>query len=260
MLQTVDRALLVLLGFDRSRREWGVTQVAAEFGWDKSVTHRLLATLAHRGFLASDPVSRRYRIGPAVLHLHQAWNRSGSLAMLAEPVLEELTEGSGHTSVLAVPDSFHMRCVAAVDGNTGPLRFYPLAGELYPAHAGATSKAYFAYLPDEERRRLFQDRPMARFTERTVTDIGVLEEQFRQVREQGYAVSEGEYDPGVATLALPVFLHEAPVATISIGSSRCGPGELLDDLATLREAASQLERRLSTPPPRRPAPQTSPTH
>lgn len=251
MLQTVDRALLVLLAFDRSRREWGVTQVAAEFGWDKSVTHRLLSTLAHRGFLVSDPISRRYRIGPAVLHLHQAWKRSGSLAMLAEPVLEELTGDSGHTSVVAVPDNFHMRCVAAVDGTTGPLRFYPLAGELYPAHAGATSKAFFAHVPDEERRRLFQDRPMARFTDRTVTDIDALEDQFRQIREQGYALSEGEYDPGVATLALPVFVRESPVATISIGSSRCGATELLDDLATLRAATCQLERRLSTPPARR---------
>src|SRR5690349_17344891 len=108
MLQTVHRALLVLLAFDRSRQERGVTQVAAEFGWDRWVAHGLLATLAHRGFLASDPISRRYRIGPAVLDLHQAWKRSGSLAMLAEPVLDELTEQTGHTSVLAVPDNFHM--------------------------------------------------------------------------------------------------------------------------------------------------------
>jgi IclR family acetate operon transcriptional repressor len=42
LLQTVDRALLVLLGYERSRPDWGVTEVAREFGWDTSVPHRTL--------------------------------------------------------------------------------------------------------------------------------------------------------------------------------------------------------------------------
>ncbi|NEE27272.1 IclR family transcriptional regulator, partial [Streptomyces sp. SID7982] len=77
---------------------------------------------------------------------------------------------TGDTVLFCLPDSFHMRCVAAEEGETGPLRYYPLVGELYPAHAGATSKSYYAYLPDEQRHRLFRGRPMARFTDRTVTE------------------------------------------------------------------------------------------
>lgn len=155
-LQTVDRALLVLLAFERTRPDWGVTEVAEEFGWDTSVAQRLLATLAGRGFLVSDPATRRYRIGPAVLRLGRLWERSGSLELLAGPVLEELRRVTGDTVLFCLPDSFHMRCVAAEEGETGPLRYYPLVGELYPAHAGATSKSFYAYLPDEQRHRLFR--------------------------------------------------------------------------------------------------------
>ena len=38
----------MLLAFDREHPEWGVTEVATEFGLDKSVAQRLLAALAYR--------------------------------------------------------------------------------------------------------------------------------------------------------------------------------------------------------------------
>jgi len=253
-LQTVDRALLVLLAFERTRPDWGVTEVAAEFGWDTSVAQRLLATLAGRGFLVSDPATRRYRIGPAVLRLGRLWERSGSLELLAGPVLEELRRVTGDTVLFCLPDSFHMRCVAAEEGEAGPLRYYPLVGELYPAHAGATSKSFYAYLPDEQRHRLFRGRPMARFTDRTVTDPDVLEQQLLQVRAQGYAWTVGEYDTGIATLAVPVFLGREPYGSLSLGGAEerfeGAPENRLD---ALRHAAALLEKRL-THPPQRPKP------
>lgn len=250
LLQTADRALLVLLGFDRSRLDWGVTEVAEEFGWDKSIAQRVLATLAHRGFLVTDPNTRRYRIGPAALHLGRMWERSGSLRMLVDPILCELSAVTGDTSVLALPDSFHMRCVAAVDGEAGPIRYYPLVGELYPAHAGATSKAYYANVPEDARRRLFRDRPMARFTSRTVTDVDELERDFLRVRERGYAFTVGEYDSGVATLGVPVFLRGEPYGSLSVAGTEEAFDRPLDRLPRLRRAAEQVERRLTGAVPR----------
>ncbi|MFC9973326.1 IclR family transcriptional regulator [Spirillospora sp. NPDC127200] len=245
LLQTADRALLVLLGFDRSRSDWGVTEVANEFGWDKSVAQRILATLAHRGFLVADPDTRRYRIGPAALHLGRIWERSGSLRMLVKPVLADLAARTGVTVLLSVPDAFHMRCVEAVDGEAGPIRYYPLVGELYPAHAGATSQAYYAFLQEEERLRLFRDRPMARFTDRTLTDPAELEERFRRVRQQGYAFTVGEYDAQVATLAVPVRLHGEPYGSLSLGGHEERFGPPLDHLPRLQHAAEQVERTLT---------------
>ncbi|MBE1537572.1 IclR family transcriptional regulator [Actinomadura algeriensis] len=245
LLQTADRALLVLLGFDRRRTDWGVTEVAEEFGWDKSVAQRVLATLAHRGFLAADPDTRRYRIGPAALHLGRTWERSGSLRMLVTPILADLSRQTGDTALLSVPDGFHIRCVAAVDGEEGPLRYYPLVGELYPAHAGATAQAYFAFVPEDRRRRLFRDRPMARFTDRTLTDPDALERRFHRVRELGYAFTIGEYDAHVATLAVPVQLHGEPYGSLSLGGPEARFEGHADRLPRILRAAEQVERLLT---------------
>lgn len=136
-------------------------------------------------------------------------------------------------------------------GESGPLRYYPLVGELYPAHAGATSKSYYAFLPDDQRHRLFRGRPMARFTERTVTDADELEREFLQVRARGYAWTVGEYDAGIGTVAVPVFLGREPYGSLSLGGAKesfpDGPEDRLD---ALRKAAHLLERRLTHPPQR----------
>ncbi|WP_249123847.1 IclR family transcriptional regulator [Saccharopolyspora erythraea] len=127
-----------------------------------------------------------------------------------------------------------------------------LVNELYPAHAGATSKSYYAFLPDEQRTWLFTDRPLARFTERTVTDLALLERQFAEVRERGWAYTVGEYDPGVATLAVPVFLRDEPYGSLSVGWSAerfdHDPAEWAD---LLREVSSRIRLRLTHPAPRR---------
>jgi DNA-binding IclR family transcriptional regulator len=254
-LQTADRVLSLLLSFDRERPEWGVTDVATEFGLDKSVAQRLLAALAHRGFLVSDARSRRYRLGPAVWHLARVWERDGGLASLVRPTLRAMTDAVGVSALFAVPDGVHMRCVTAVDGATGPLRIYGLEGELYPAHAGATSRAYFGMLAPGDRAALLYGRPMARFSERTLTDPALLEERFAEVRRNGYAYSEGEYDPETAALAAPVMVGRRPVGTLSVAAPldafRARKAELV---APLLQAATDLGKLLTPLRPRRAGP------
>ncbi|OIV37904.1 IclR family transcriptional regulator [Mangrovactinospora gilvigrisea] len=250
-LQTADRVLSVLLCFDRERPEWGVSDVSAEFGFDKSVAQRLLASLAHRGFLVSDERTRRYRLGPAVWHLSRVWERDGGLAGLVLPVLRQVAEEVGVGALFAVPDGVHMRCVATVDGAAGPLRVQGLAGELYPAHAGATSRAYFGMLPAGDRAALLYGRPMARFGDHTVTDPVALEERFAEVRRNGYAYSEGEYDPETAALAAPVVVARRTVGTLSLAGPQ---GELrprrAELVAPLLAAAGEVGAALTPRPPR----------
>ena len=232
LLQTVDRALQVLLATDRSHEGWTVTEVAQEFGFSMSVAHRLLATLAHQRFLILDRGSHRYRIGPSAMAVGRVWAGSRSMRLLVQPVLADLAERTGLAAIFAVPDAFHMRAVAAHVGDEGPLRNYSMVGELFPAHAGATSKVYFAHLPEGERRRIFADRPMARFTERTILDHRVLERQFERIRHQGYALTTGEYDPAVTTIAMVIRLDGAAFGSLSLGAHE----QFIDDVPALVRA------------------------
>ena len=215
-LQTVDRALEVLLSFSETRTEWGVVELAEEFGLNRSTSQRLLAALAARGFLRSDPDTRRYGLGPALWQMASLWERGGGLARLAEQVLTDLAGRTGRTAHFSVPDGFHVRCIAAVDGYGGPVRMHPLVGDLYPAHAGATSRAYFAFLDPHVRRNLLSGRPFARYTNLTKVDEAALMDMLDATVRRGWAQSDGEYDSATRAIAAPVRLGTRPIGSLTV--------------------------------------------
>ncbi|MDJ1131196.1 IclR family transcriptional regulator [Streptomyces iconiensis] len=219
VLQTADRALVVLLTFSERRPEWGVSELARHHGWDKAVAQRLLTTLTARGFLLCDGTTRRYRLGPAVSRLARVGEHSGVLPSLVRPVLARLLRETGESVVLNVPNGGGYRCAAAVDG-TGPIRYTALVGAHMPGHAGASGHAIFAYYPEAEIRQIFGATALQRFTEHTLTSLDALFEQYELIRGQGYGVSHGEYDEAVTAVSAPVFQGGTVAASLTV----IGPG------------------------------------
>lgn len=238
-LQTVDRALAVLLSFTGKRGDWSVLELAREFDLDKSTAQRLLASLAGRGFLVSDPRTRRYRLGPAVWRIASTWERQGGMAALVEPTLAALAEETSRTAVFAIADGGHVRAVAAVEGGGVPMRNHPMVGELYPAHAGATSRAYFAFLTARQRQALMYSRPLARFNDLTISDAAQIERSMAEAAENGWAYSDGEYDIDTRAVAAPVFVGGRPIGSVSIGEHK---SERLGDIRNHREAVLAAAR------------------
>jgi len=241
-LGSVERALDALLLFDADRREIGVTELAQLLGCSTSSAQRTIHTLTKLQFLRRDEHRRVYRLGTGVLHLARAWQSTASLASITRPVIAELAEQTGLTATFAVADHAHMRAVVAVDGPEGALRDYPITGELFPAHVGAISKAYYAYLPKALREHFTSQRPLARYTSMTSMNPEVLEEEFSLIRERGYCVTQGEYDEQVSALAMPVQLSNDPLGSVSVSTR--GALDVTERLIGQTRAAAQTIGRL----------------
>lgn len=244
VLQTVDRALLVLLTFTEQRPEWGVSELAREHGWDKAVVQRLLSTLTARAFLICDETSRRYRPGPALSRLARVGEHSGVLPSLARPILARLLRETGESIVLNVAHGGSYRCEAAVDG-TGPVRYTAIIGAVMPGHAGASGHAIFAYHHESEIRQMYGSTGLSRFNDRTVTGLDALLERYTQVRADGYSISYGEYDEAVTAVAAPVFQGGRVAASLTvIGPSHRVERALAALPGLVREGAADITRAL----------------
>ncbi|MEU9320153.1 IclR family transcriptional regulator [Streptomyces sp. NPDC048295] len=226
VLQTVDRALLVLLTFTEQRPEWGVSEMARHHGWDKAVVQRLLTTLTARAFLVCDERTRRYRPGPALSRLARVSEHSGVLSSLARPVLARLLRETGESVVLNVPHGGSYRCEAAVDG-TGPVRYTAIIGAVMPGHAGASGHTIFAYHPEREIRQMFGPTGLTRFNDRTITDLDALLACYARVRADGYCISHGEYDEAVTAVSAPVLQGDGVPASLTV----IGPSHRVDRAA-----------------------------
>ncbi len=55
IVQSVDRALIMLNILQQSKEPLGVTEIGAQMGLHKSSVYRTLTTLARRGYVQQDP-------------------------------------------------------------------------------------------------------------------------------------------------------------------------------------------------------------
>jgi DNA-binding IclR family transcriptional regulator len=197
--QTLDRGLQVLEAVARSGDPLTVAEAAASVGLDRTVAHRLIATLAARGYLRRNS-SGGYRLGPTCLALGSA---TTDLRTVARPFLETLCTATGETVHLVVRSG---RQVVFIDGieSARALRVASRTGRLLPAHATSVGKALLAALPPDRLDALYGDAELTAVTARTITDKEALERQLEAIRERGYATNHGESEDGVGSLGMAV--------------------------------------------------------
>ncbi len=221
-ITTVERATDVLSLFTRvDEPTLGVTQIAQELDLSKAVVHRLLTTLAGKGYVQFDAASRRYGLGPAVLGLGLTYLDHIDIRHLARFAMQELSAATNETSTLSIRSGWTR---VYVDQITPPreVKMTVQLGRPFPLHAGSSSKAFLAFLTEKEQEEYLSQRSLESMTEATVTDVARLRSELEKIRERGYAVSYGERQAGAASVAAPVFDHRGdPVASLSV----CGPVE-----------------------------------
>ena len=231
-VQSLDRALDVLEALAEGG-ELGVTELANRTGLVPSTVHRLLATLAKRGYVAQSADSGRYRIGLKVPEIAGGIEqRLAHLREVSRPHLVRISEATGETVNLVILDGDRVVYVDQVEG-TRRVRMFTTVGTAALAHTTGAGKAIMAYGPAGALTALYGGRePLARLTPSTLVTIAALEEDFARIRARGYAIDAEEHEPGVGCVATPVFDRTGrPVAAISVSgpSTRVlhgDPGEL----------------------------------
>ena len=210
---TANHVLDVLLLFNDSRPALTAEEIGDLINAPRSSTYRYIRTLRDRGLLQKT-VDGGFTLGPRVLQLaHVLRNRQESGNVIL-PLMRTLSQRTGETIVLARLFDGTPICVERVPGPQ-TIRINFERGQLQPLHAGASSKVLLAYAP-EVTWDAHLGRPLARFTEHTVTDPAILKSQLREIRQQGYCVSDGEVEPGVRAVAVPIHGENEQVLALSV--------------------------------------------
>jgi DNA-binding IclR family transcriptional regulator len=211
---------VLLLFANRPGTDLGVTEIGGELGLSKAAVHRILAALRSRGVILLDDTTHRYSLGPVVLSLGRSYLEGLDIRKQAGLELTWLSAESKETATLSVRIGDVRMYVDQVLPDR-EVRMEITPGTRYPLHAGASSKAFLAFLGDAEIDRYLSRGPLAQLTERTVTDAGRLREELAAIRQRGYATSDGERQAGAAAAAAPVFDHDGqPIAVISVSGPR----------------------------------------
>ena len=196
----LDKVMAILQSFtdDVSRVE--PRALAAEVGISPPTAYRLMKAMAQHGLLEQD--GNGYRLGVTLLHLGARVADDLEVRHVARPHLERLRDrtqenaelhlrhGSSRVPVDVVPSRLNLRTMGQV-------------GVPFPVHVGASAKVLLAWLDADEAEALARESH-ASHGEDAEFDAARLTHQLTQVREQGWASSDGEREVGVASVAAPV--------------------------------------------------------
>jgi len=195
---TVQRAVAVLTALAESSGELGNNEIARRTGINPSTASRLLATLADADLVSRTPDSGRFRLGPRLVELGNAALARIDLRQLVRPHLMALTEATGETSTLSIPNGQSTITVDFVQSPSS-VRSVAEVGRPSVSHATATGKVYLAYggsTPPKGR--------LTSYTPRTITDAKALAGEIARTRERGWAQAVGERELDLNAVAAPV--------------------------------------------------------
>jgi len=223
-----------------------MTQISEQVGIHKSTVHRLLATLEKKRFVQRDPATGTYSLGIRLLQMAYLTLEHNDLRRLATPFLRHLCEQHRENVDLAVLDDTDVVYLNMIE-SPQRVKLAAAVGQRLSAFATASGKAILAFMPDEAVRRILE-RGMTQYTLNTLRSPEAFFENMRQIRQQGFALSEQEFEEGINAVAAPILDSSGqPIASVAIAGPayRLTRERMIDIgplvLATARDIAREVE-------------------
>ena len=213
---SLARGLQVIESFEGHTEGRSIGEVAQATGLSRAAVRRLLLTLELLGYAES--TRRIYRLKTRVLKLGLSYLSSTSVIAAAQPILDRISQELGESASMSMLDGDNIVYVAR-SAASRVLWVGLSVGSRLPAYCTSMGRVLLAGLPgpdlDLYLRRL---KPKA-YTEKTIVDPNQLRKAILQARTQGYALVNGELEPGLRAIAVPVMSRQSRVAAaINVGA------------------------------------------
>jgi DNA-binding IclR family transcriptional regulator len=233
-VRSVERALDILSAFSAAHPRLQLAELAEAVGLPRPSAHRIAATLIERGFLRQDP-DGAYLLSMRMLELGSQVAQSSPVARLTEEPADELVRLTGETVLVAEVDWSDLTVVITGKrvGGHPPPAISPVGRRMSLA-SGGLAKAILLGLPPDELTDVLPRLRLAARTALTVVDPKRLRSAVEACRLSGYAVQSGEFLPGTAAAAAPVFVHGRVAGALAVvGAAARFPRRRLDETGQL---------------------------
>ena len=214
--KSIDKALQILELFSMEKHAWGITEISKALNIYKSNVHNVLSTLAERGFIKKDSKTNKYKLGIKFFELGSIVIKNMDLRKIAHSYIEELSKEFNETVHLGILDKGRVVSIEREESDKSLCSHIEI-GKRTPLHCTAVGKAIMAYLSEDEINLIIREKGLEKFTENTTTTKKDLENEFKKIRDQGYAIDNMEHEEGVQCIAGSIRDHTGEViASMSI--------------------------------------------
>ncbi|NMR30527.1 IclR family transcriptional regulator [Arthrobacter sp. SF27] len=220
-IQSVSRALKMLLAVAQSSNGLLAKEAAERFGLSVPTAYHLLNTMAREGMLFKD-TAKKYHLGPAAAVIAQSVAATDVVPEHFSLVLRDLARTTGETAYLSAWSHQQIRVLETIEG-AHAVRVGNLAvGYADHLHSRASGKVLLAFAPEDFRAAVLDSLSFDRLTPNTITSRKAFTEELQRVAEEGVAYDNQEFALGVDCIAAPIWVSGSVIGafTVSVPSPR----------------------------------------
>ena len=208
--------------------------LAERAGIPKATVSRLTGTLQAAGFLRQLP-DERFALGPAALHIGNAYLRGFDFRQQARAHLTELADAAGANVQLGVRDGVDMLVIDTVRPHAAVILSRADIGSRMRIATSAMGRSYCASLPSPERRALLEEIRLA--SDADWADLSDrIDAALAEHAKLGYCSSFGEWHPDINALGFALHGPRGELYGVSVG----GPAFKLTRELMLEKIAPKL--------------------
>ncbi len=241
-MSSLARGLAVLETFTQNTPQMTISQISGKTGLSRAAVRRCLYTLSKLGYVGAED-GQHYSLRPKMLSLSHTYTVSNTLSSAAQPILERLSHKLNESFSVATLDGDEIVYIARTQVHR-VMSVDLHIGSRLPAFCTSMGRVLIASQPPDEVERYLARVELKPYTPRTVNSVEKLKMLLRNVRRNGYAVCDQEYEIGLRSMAVPVYAPSGKViATVNLSghAPRMPMMEMQEKfLPYLRAAANEL--------------------
>jgi len=247
VVPALQRGLELLGQFTRQTPTLTGAELARNLDLPRASVFRILHTLERSGFVERVGDSASYKLSIGVLRLGFEYLSSMELTEHGRPVVEHLRDASGYSAHLVARDGRDVVFVVKAPGRSALFHSIQVGARL-PAHATVLGRLFLSDLTMAELSQLYPEKTLKQYTDKTPTSLKQLKTLIDADRAAGYGLSQGGFEPGISTIAAPVFNDEQRVVaavSITVPAQHVASDQAAHLIQLVRDAAGQLTQRIN---------------
>ena len=249
IIQSVDRALEVMIYLYHEGKETSITKIAADLGVYKSTVYRTLVTLENRGFVRKNPETDKYWLGNRLFVLGKGVENRMGLPEIVRPYAKKLYDAYCEVVNVSIlernpDDVYRSVIILKEESDRQVLTVNPPVGSSSECYCSSVGKCLLAYSSDIDLG-VYDTHPMRPHTEHTIIAVSALRAELAKVRERGYAMDHEELEYGLTSIGAPI-LDQKGEAVAAISLSGPTSRMLTGDIEERIEAVKRIAREISS--------------
>lgn len=244
-VRVIDRAFDILEELSQATSPMSLAEICKATGLSKSTVHRLLTTMLERSFVAKTDAGA-YTIGYKIIEMASTHINNLELVTEAKPFLSDLMRELDLTAHLGILDGKDVVYIEKMDGHPNS-QGYTQIGRRSPAYCSSIGKCLLSGLSRDELDDILDEYEFKKYTDNTITDRRTFIKHLREVRMNGWAMDNEEFEIGHRCIGATVYDYKGiPVAAISASgsTSQLTEDKIEETVIKVKEAAHKLSKQI----------------